>query len=170
MRRLLVSLCVACGVLISLGGVASAQTAPAFKLGFWTLAQQIPADVVGTPTENEYFNLSNGNSEQHTTTGLMAWRKADNWTAYTNGYWTWVNGPVGVQSRLNTERFPWEAGYNPPQLPANSAGDFKTDPYLHLPSGDILVTGTITNRDSYWNMTALEVTFEFRDADNRPVR
>jgi hypothetical protein len=39
----------------------------------------------------------------------MAWRKADNWTAFTNGHTTWINGPYGVQSRLNDQRFPWEA-------------------------------------------------------------
>src|SRR5450756_2401317 len=88
--------------------LAPAQTPPVFKLGFKTLADQLPADVVGTPLENEYFNLSNGNSEQHTTKGLMVWRKVDNWTAYTNGHMTWINGPVGVQSRLNTDRFDWE--------------------------------------------------------------
>ncbi len=26
----------------------------------------------------------------------MAWRKADNWTAFTNGYKTWLNGPNGL--------------------------------------------------------------------------
>jgi len=88
--------------------LASAQTPPVFQLGFKALADQLPAEVVGVPLENEYFNLSNGNSEQHTTKGLMVWRKIDNWTAYTNGYMTWINGPNGVQSRLNTDRFPWE--------------------------------------------------------------
>jgi len=38
----------------------------------------------------------------------MAWRKADNWTAFTNGAMTWINGPVGVQSRPNDLRFDWE--------------------------------------------------------------
>jgi len=39
----------------------------------------------------------------------MAWRKADNWTAFTNGYLTWINGPTGLVNRLNTDRFSWEA-------------------------------------------------------------
>jgi hypothetical protein len=38
----------------------------------------------------------------------MAWRKADNWTAFTNGSRTWVNGPFGVMERDNEERFDWE--------------------------------------------------------------
>ena len=80
---------------------------PTFKLGFATLAAMIP-NIVGQPLENEHFNVANGDSLQQTTTGLMVWRKADNWTAFTNGYMTWINGPYGLQSRLNTARFPWE--------------------------------------------------------------
>ena len=80
---------------------------PTFKLGFATLAAMIP-NIVGQPLENEHFNPANGDSLQRTTTGLMVWRKADNWTAFTNGYMTWINGPYGLQSRLNTARFPWE--------------------------------------------------------------
>ena len=45
----------------------------------------------------------------------MVWRKADNWTAFTNGYWTWINGPNGLAKRLNTQRYSWEA--NPADLP-----------------------------------------------------
>ena len=80
---------------------------PAFKLGFATLAALIP-DVVGQPLENERHNPENGDALQQTTTGLMVWRKADNWTAFTNGYMTWINGPFGLQQRLNSERFDWE--------------------------------------------------------------
>ncbi len=80
---------------------------PTFKLGFATLASMIP-NIVGQPVENEHFNPATGDSLQRTTTGLMVWRKADNWTAFTNGYMTWINGPYGLQSRLNTARFPWE--------------------------------------------------------------
>ena len=47
--------------------------------------------------------------------GLLVWRKADNHTAFTDGYRTWVDGPKGVQKRLNTQRFAWEA--NPEDLP-----------------------------------------------------
>lgn len=86
--------------------VASAQQFQ-FQLGFKLLADQIP-DIVGQPIENEWHNPENGDGLQRTTTGMMVWRKSDNWTAFTNGYWTWINGPVGLQSRLNAERFPWE--------------------------------------------------------------
>ncbi len=79
---------------------------PSFKLGFATLAAMIP-DIVGQPLENEHYG-PNGDSLQQTTKGLLVWRKADNWTAFTDGTTTWINGPQGLQSRLNTERFPWE--------------------------------------------------------------
>jgi hypothetical protein len=38
----------------------------------------------------------------------MVWRKADNWTAFTDGSTTWISGPNGVQERGNDQRFPWE--------------------------------------------------------------
>lgn len=80
------------------------------KLGFKIIADQLP--IVGQCTTNEAYG-PNGDSLQSTTGvdgkgGLLAWRKSDNWTAYTNGYETWVNGPNGIQKRLNTERFSWE--------------------------------------------------------------
>ena len=78
-----------------------------FILGFKSLHDLDPADI-GDCTENQAF-ASNGDAQQHTTKGLMAWRKADNWTAFTNGYTTWINGPDGLVNRLNTDRFPWEA-------------------------------------------------------------
>ncbi|HEY8741608.1 MAG TPA: hypothetical protein VIU62_00800 [Chloroflexota bacterium] len=55
-----------------------------------------------------------GDAQQHTTAGLTAWRKADNWTAFTNGYRKWINGPQGLAKRLNTQRYSWEA--NPDQM------------------------------------------------------
>lgn len=87
--------------------VAHAQQAPCqFVLGFKTLHDLGSGDI-GDCTDNQAF-APNGDAQQHTTKGLMAWRKADNWTAFTNGYMTWINGPNGLVSRLNTDRFPWE--------------------------------------------------------------
>jgi len=91
-------------------GRLAAQTASTpcqFVLGFKTLHDLDPADV-GDCTENQ-SPQPNGDAQQHTTNGLMVWRKADNWTAFTNGYMTWINGPSGLASRLNTDRFSWEA-------------------------------------------------------------
>src|SRR5712692_7157415 len=92
------------------------QAAPCqFILGFQALHDLAPADV-GDCTDNQAF-APNGDAQQHTTRGLMAWRKLDNWTAFTNGYKTWINGPNGLVSRLNSDRFPWEG----PDQPAVAA-------------------------------------------------
>ncbi len=84
-----------------------------FMLGFKALADAIP-DAVGQCTDNAGY-APNGDAVQHTTTGLMVWREADNVTAFTNGYWTWLDGPYGVQGRLNTDRFEWETEQAPQQ-------------------------------------------------------
>jgi hypothetical protein len=81
---------------------------PEFKLGFAALAGLL-GEGAGQPLENEWHNPRNGDGMQRTSTGLMVWRKADNWTAFTNGWWTWVNGPFGLQGRPNNLRLPWEA-------------------------------------------------------------
>ena len=78
-----------------------------FSLGFAALHAQIPS-VVGGCRVNEHHNPANGDGLQETAGGLLVWRKADNFTAFTDGFPTWVNGPYGVQERLNTEKFPWE--------------------------------------------------------------
>jgi hypothetical protein len=85
-----------------------------FVLGFKTLHDLIPT-IVGDCQENEHFNVANGDSLQATTNGLLVWWKADNHTAFTDGYHTWVNGPDGLQERLNTQRLAWEP--NPDHLP-----------------------------------------------------
>jgi len=93
-----------------------------FVLGFKTLHDLIP-DIVGSCLVNEHFNPQNGDSLQETTGtrtdggygGLLVWRKSDNFTAFTDGFRTWVNGPFGLQRRLNSERFFWER--NPEGLP-----------------------------------------------------
>jgi hypothetical protein len=94
---------------------ARAQTAGcSFTLGFATLHDLIP-DAVGTCVDNEFHDPQSGDALQHTTNGLLVWRKSDNWTAFTDGFQSWVNGPLGLQQRLNTQRFWWEA--NPDHLP-----------------------------------------------------
>ncbi|MCL4544009.1 MAG: CAP domain-containing protein [Chloroflexi bacterium] len=94
----------------SAGGDPSCQ----FMLGFAALEQMIPK-IVGVCLDNEQHNPANGDGLQHTTGGLLVWRKADNWTAFTDGYRTWINGPYGLVERLNMQRFRWEA--NPQGLP-----------------------------------------------------
>lgn len=101
------------GATLAFGSTVSAQPAPEFKLGFKALADQVPA-TVGRPLEDEHWG-ANGDSLQQTTTGLMVWRKADNWTAFTDGARTWINGPNGVESRSNNELFSWESPQPPIQ-------------------------------------------------------
>ena len=56
---------------------------------------------MGGCLEDERFNPQNGNAEQRTGGGLLVWRKADNWTAFTDGAITWISGPAGLVSRSN---------------------------------------------------------------------
>lgn len=79
-----------------------------FRLGFATLHAALPARI-GDCVDNEAYNAI-GDSLQHAMGGLLVWRHADNWTAFTDGYRTWINGPYGIEERLNTDRFPWEGG------------------------------------------------------------
>jgi hypothetical protein len=113
---------IACLVLLwaATATTASAQAQPCeYKLGFKMIADQLPREVGGC-LENEHYNPVNGDSLQRTANGLLVWRKLDNFTAFTDGYRTWVNGPFGIQRRLNTERFDWEAA-SPPAAPPPSA-------------------------------------------------
>ena len=92
---------------------AAQQSEPCFfTLGFKALRDQIP-EIVGECRENEWHKADDGNTLQQTTGGLLVWRKADNWTAFTDGATSWVNGPLGLQSRPNSERFAWEADGQP---------------------------------------------------------
>lgn len=96
-------------------GVPAAQAAGCqFVLGFAALHDLI-AQIVGQCLDDEQHNPANGDGLQHTTGGLLVWRKADNWTAFTDGYHTWINGPHGLEERLNSQRFSWEL--NPEGLP-----------------------------------------------------
>jgi hypothetical protein len=86
-----------------------------FALGFQALHDQMPS-IVGECQDDEYHGDS-GDGLQVTQGGLLVWRKADNWTAFTNGSTTWLLGPSGVQSRPNAGPFfSWEA--TPPPLEA----------------------------------------------------
>ncbi len=119
MKRILFCLMAAAAAATVFGGAVLAQEKPEFRLGFAGLAARIP-DVVGQPLENEHHNPLNGDSLQQTTTGLMVWRKADNWTAFTDGFRTWIDGPLGIQERRNEERLDWESRATPVPAPMPS--------------------------------------------------
>ena len=85
-----------------------------YILGFRSLAQLLGQKVVGEPLEDERCDPATGDALQATTRGLMVWRKADNCTAFTDGYRTWIWNEHGLLDRDNTTRFPWEPDYQPP--------------------------------------------------------
>ena len=95
------------GVTTVPASAAAPPSACRFVLGFAQLHDAAPA-AVGACLDDQAF-AANGDSIQHTTRGLLAWRKADNWTAFTDGYQTWLNGPTGLVKRFNDEWFEWEA-------------------------------------------------------------
>ncbi len=117
------------GLLQTAAAAPDVQGSCQFVLGFKTLHDLIPNVVGNCLTDVQY--AANGDALQTTTNGLMVWRKADNYTAFTDGYRTWVNGPLGLQERLNTQRFAWEKAatvdktqvieFVPPQTTAKQA-------------------------------------------------
>ena len=111
MKHRFVALVVA-GLLVLFAAPTTAAAECEFVLGFATLKTLINLsegqDKVGDCLENERFDPVRGEALQQTAGGLLVWHRADNWTAFTDGYRTWVNGPSGLQSRLNTEQFDWE--------------------------------------------------------------
>ncbi len=96
------------GTLVAASPALASKTAPSnckFILGFEMLRGMIDAaegpTTVGECLENQRFDAY-GNAEQRTTGGLMVWRKADNWTAFSDGYRTWVNrGEDGLHVLVN---------------------------------------------------------------------
>ncbi len=107
MRPLLLGLMLALGAALAPATTALAETTPDFRLGFKALAHQIP-EIVGQPLDNEQYDPASGDSIQRTSRGLMVWRREDNITAFTDGTTTWLDGPLGLQSRPNSIQFDWE--------------------------------------------------------------
>ena len=124
-----------------------------FVLGFATLHGLIPG-IVGACLENEHHNPVNGDGLQATTNGLLVWRKADNVTAFTDGFRTWVNGPFGLQMRLNSQRFFWEMNPEglpiiPPPVPGDrchTAGLGLSLQSTEAGAGNVFATFRLTNR------------------------
>ena len=135
------------GLAISLASLFLAAPTPVeashcqFSLGFSALHDMIP-DVVGDCLVDEHYNPDNGDGLQETSHGLLVWRKADNWTAFTDGYRTWINGPYGLQVRLNTERFPWEPPIPPCSIPG---GALSFSSAVIGPDGTAVGSATIRN-------------------------
>jgi sugar lactone lactonase YvrE len=104
----------------ALTGPGGASAGCQFVLGFAAFAAQIPP-VVGQCLDAEQHDPGSGDALQHTTTGLLVWRKADNAIAFTDGAQTWVQGVLGIERRPNNERFIWEANSDHLPLAAETA-------------------------------------------------
>lgn len=114
-------------VVVLLGAIAPlplawAQTCE-FQSGFKTLHDLLP-DAVGSCLENERATAEG--TQQRTTGGLLVWRQADNWTAFTDGYRTWSIGLQGLQQQSNATSFGWQRsadddglGFDTVHLPGN---------------------------------------------------
>lgn len=95
-------------IALSIPSRIDAQATCKFVLGFATLDELASPQLVGSCLEDEHHDPT-GDALQQTTDGLLVWRKADNWTAFTDGAHTWINGPAGLVYRSNQQRFAWEA-------------------------------------------------------------
>ncbi len=84
MRWLLLRLAAAVAISMAVVSPASSEVQPHFVLGFETLHDLIPS-IVGDPIENQHSNPTTGDALQKTSNGLLVWRKADNFTAFTDG-------------------------------------------------------------------------------------
>src|SRR4051812_39509045 len=112
---------------------ASSAADCTFSGGFQALHDLIP-DVVGDCTAPEQDDPDSGDATQPTTNGLLVYHQADNWTAFTDGATTWLNGPYGLQSRPNDQAFDWEtAAPAASPSPWRVLADSQTTP-LQLPA------------------------------------
>jgi peptidoglycan/xylan/chitin deacetylase (PgdA/CDA1 family) len=105
-----------------------------FTLGFKALRDAIPA-LVGDCLDDAGHDPASGDGQQRTTAhhgrgGLLVWRKADNWTAFTDGSTTWIDGPYGLESRPNADCLWWEAcpGRPAPTVPVSAEEVVRGDP------------------------------------------
>jgi hypothetical protein len=162
-RRLLALLALLTALAAPTGAAAAPSDAAGcqFVMGFAAIRELIGVDKVGDCAENEHHNPANGDALQKTSGGLLVWRKTDNFTAFTDGFRTWVNGPRGLQRRLNTERFDWEGGGAPAVAAApggnpapaeasactgGSAAQVVVERQAPASDGAVDVSGTVTNR------------------------
>ena len=96
-----------------------AQGPCSFQLGFAFL-HSVLNGVDGNCVANEQPNPANGDSLQPTQNGLMVYQKSTNTMRWTNGFRTSTYSQCGLQQRLNTQTFAWEA--NPALLASAGPG------------------------------------------------
>ncbi len=182
-------LAVAMTVVVMLLGAAGppplawAQTCK-FQSGFKLLHDLLP-DIVGECLENEQWVVEG--TRQRTTGGLLVWRRADNWTAFTDGYRTWSIGPRGLQQQSNAAGFGWQSsaddgglGFDTVHLPGNDrirvgihpeGGHFVVyaydtvtgsyDPVLQLTNVPFGSTGERIGIPHFWGKVFFQGDYEF---------
>mgnify|MGYP005844471111 CR=1 FL=1 len=170
LRDVVLLTALSCVVLLGLPPSLSGERTSAcqFALGFEALRDQVP-DVVGDCLENEHHNPENGDALQRTSRGLLVWRKADNFAAFTDGYRTWVAGPYGLQQRLNAERFEWERDTTATPTPTFDVV-FLGDSYFELWDVQRAFAPLRVANKGTWGQTSAEILRRFQDdaAANRP--
>jgi len=128
LRGLLLALVLAAGLVLA-SSPAAAAPACTFADGFQTLHDLLP-DRVGDCASAVSYDPRSGDGLQLTTGGVLLWRKADNWTGFTDGATTWVLGPNGLESRPADQRLPWESV--PPGAPGYLVGQVTIGPLAPL--------------------------------------
>lgn len=137
-------------------------------LGFKLIRDMIP-QIVGECRENEWHNAFNGDGLQQTTGGLLVWRKCDNWTAFTNGSTTWINGPNGLVTRPNEGPFfPFEATDCPPVQTGPAPGPAPAPAPAPAPTGDARPSVRLELSDDRVNRGE-EFTIRLEATDDRGV-
>ena len=98
-----------------------------FVLGFAELRRLVGSEPVGECLEDEQPG-ENGDIIQATAHGMLVWRALDNVGAFNNGQHTWLNGPGGLQRRLNNERLAWEVAAEGAVLPRHRVLSYYGNP------------------------------------------
>ena len=169
----------ALAVAVAIAALGAPRTARAvaaeectFVLGFKAFRDQVP-EVVGDCLENERVDLESGDTVQRTTRGILVWRQSDRRVAFTDGYRTWVDGPYGMQTRLNVERFAWEVdvgGSGVPTLQARQGCVVQGNALLLRWTGRAIALGQGTVRNPCDTPVDVEVNARvLRRSDGRPL-
>ena len=105
--------CVAVALVVVLAVSGPVPTGLAAQCEIWprflVLAEALP-DLIGNCMAPESLNGETGDIEQPVDGGVLVLRSADNTPVFTDGWQTWVAGPNGIETRLNSERLAWEPG------------------------------------------------------------
>ena len=112
-------------MLLSVGGLSSTSAHAegcTFAQGFAALHEFMPSQV-GDCIDNATYNPETGDALQHTTGGILVWRKLDNLLAFTDGSSTWINSSDGLVQRASSELFSVEPSDGGQLSPPPAAGD-----------------------------------------------